>query len=36
MNTKFWGGAGGVGVGGGVGYYNFARSITKLILLMKF
>ena len=35
INTKFWGGAGGVGgggvgVGGGVGYYNFPRSTNKI------
>ena len=35
MNTKFWGGGddvdgGGVGVGGGVGYYNFPRSTNKI------
>ena len=30
MNTKFWGGGGGVEVGGGVGYYNFPRSINKI------
>ena len=30
MNTKFWGGTGGVGVGGGVGYYNFPRSTNKI------
>ena len=30
MNTKFWGGGGGVGKGGGVGYYNFARSTNKI------
>ena len=33
MNTKFWGGGVnkcGVGVGGGVGYYNFPRS-TNII-----
>ena len=35
MNTKFWGGGGGVGgggvgVGGGVGYYNFLRSNSKI------
>ena len=32
MNTKFWGGVGGggVGVGGGVGYYNFPRSTNKI------
>ena len=28
MNTKFWGRDG--GVGGGVGYYNFPRSINKI------
>ena len=28
MNTKFWGGGG--GVGGGVGYYNFPRSTNKI------
>ena len=30
MNTKFWGGGGGVGVGGVVGYYNFPRSTNKI------
>ena len=30
MNTKFWGGDGGVGMGGGVGYYNFPRSTNKI------
>ena len=30
MNTKFWDGGGGVGVGGGVGYYNFPRSTNKI------
>ena len=30
MNTKFWGQGGGVWVGGGVGYYNFARSTNKI------
>ena len=30
MNTKFWGG------GGGVGYYNFPRSTNKIKFLMKF
>ena len=30
MNTKFWGGGGGVGVSGGVGYYNFPRSTNKI------
>ena len=30
MNTKFWGGCGGVGVDGGVGYYNFPRSTNKI------
>ena len=30
MNTKFWGGGGGVGMGGGVGYYNFPRSTNKI------
>ena len=30
MNTKFWGQGGGVGVGGGVGYYNFPRSTNKI------
>ena len=30
MNTKFWSGGGGVGVGGGVGYYNFPRSPNKI------
>ena len=30
MKTKFWGGDGGVGVGGGVGYYNFPRSTNKI------
>ena len=30
MNTKFWGGGGGVGVAGGVGYYNFPRSTNKI------
>ena len=30
MNTKFWGGGGRVGVGGGVGYYNFPRSTNKI------
>ena len=35
MNTKFWGRGGGmgggrVGVGGGVGYYNFPRSTNKI------
>ena len=28
MNTKFWGGGG--GVGGGVGYYNYPRSTNKI------
>ena len=30
MNTKFWGGGCRVGVGGGVGYYNFLRSTNKI------
>ena len=30
MNTKFWGGGGGVGVSGGVGNYNFPRSTNKI------
>ena len=30
MNTKFWGGGGWVGVGSGVGYYNFPRSTNKI------
>ena len=35
MKTNFWGrgggvGCGGVGVGGGVGYYNFPRSTNKI------
>ena len=30
MNTKVWGRGGGVGVGGGVGYYNFPRSTNKI------
>ena len=35
MNTKFWGGGGGVGgggvgVGGVVSYYNFPRSTNKI------
>ena len=30
MNTKFWGGGGGVAVGGGVGYYNFPRGTNKI------
>ena len=28
MNTKFWGGGG--GVGGGMGYYNFPRNTNKI------
>ena len=37
MNTKFWGrGGDGVGVGGGVGYYNFQGVLTKLNLLTEF
>ena len=30
MNTKFWGGGGGVEVGGGVDYFNFPRSTNKI------
>ena len=30
MNTKFLGGGGGLGVGGGVGYYNFPRTTNKI------
>ena len=36
MNTKFWGGGGRAGVGGGVGYYNFPRSTNKIQFLTKF
>ena len=36
MNTKFWGGGGGVGVGGEWVIIIFQGVLTKLNLLMKF